>query len=257
MKDIILQAQNIVNRFGAQTVHDGISFDIRRGEVLGIVGGSGSGKSVLLRCLMGLRAPDQGSVTIAGQRVDELTPAETVALFGVLFQQGALFSSMTVLQNVMLPMLEHTPLSEAECRRIASLKLALAGLPPESASKYPSELSGGMIKRAALARALALDPQILFLDEPTSGLDPLSANAFDELIRELNQSLGVTVVMVTHDLNTLFDVCDRAAVLVDRNITINTLSKIVKDPNPWIQAFFQGARGKSAAQTAEDPHATR
>ncbi len=249
--EIILSAQGIVNRFGAQTVHDHVSFEVRQGEILGIVGGSGAGKSVLLRTMTGLRAPDAGEVRIKGRPVRSIKPADSATLFGVLFQQGALFSSMTVLQNIMFPLKEHTDLSEEASLRLAQLKLALAGLPPEAGNKYPSELSGGMIKRAALARALAMDPYILFLDEPTAGLDPESASGFDALILELNQSLNVTVVMITHDLDTLFAICDRVAALIDRKVIIDRLSELAHLENPWLQSFLHGPRARGARWAAE------
>ncbi len=256
--EAILTAENIVNRFGSQTVHDVVNLTINRGEIVGVVGGSGSGKSVLLKTLIGLHRPDKGTVTIDGTKLDKLKPAQVASLFGVLFQQGALFSSMTVAANIMLPMAEHTTLKLPEREQLAALKLAMVGLPTETATKMPSELSGGMVKRASLARALALDPAILFLDEPTSGLDPLAANEFDQLIKQLNQSLGITIVMVTHDLNSLFSVCDRTAVLVDKHIVIDTLPRILENDNPWIQQFFGGARGHGAALTAkEETHAER
>jgi phospholipid/cholesterol/gamma-HCH transport system ATP-binding protein len=253
-EDIILRVEQVVNRFGEQIVHDGVNLTVRRGEIVGIVGGSGSGKSVLLKTIVGLHKPNEGKVTIDGQIIDEIAPADIAALFGVLFQQGALFSSMTVARNIMLPLTEHTHLHEQERHMIAQLKLALAGLPPEAGVKYPSQLSGGMIKRASLARALALDPKILFLDEPTSGLDPVGASQFDELVKELNESLGITVIMITHDLDSLFGVCDRAAVLIDKKVTIDTLPNLVKNPHPWIQEFFNGPRGRAAILASENRH---
>jgi len=243
----IINIENVVNRFGKQVVHDGVSFTVERGEIIGIVGGSGSGKSVLLKTIIGLRKPDKGDVIIKGKSIGSITPAESASLFGVLFQEGALFSSMTVANNIKLPLLEHTNLLETDRAMIAQLKITLVGLPPETGTKYPSELSGGMTKRAALARALALDPEILFLDEPTSGLDPVAANEFDQLVKEINQSLGATVVMVTHDLDTLFGVCDRAAIIVDKKVVIDTLPNLLKNKNPWIQSYFHGPRGRAAA----------
>lgn len=247
----ILHIEGVVNRFGKQTVHDGVTFSIARGEIIGIVGGSGSGKSVLLKTIIGLRQPNEGNVLIEGRELKDIPSDEAASLFGVLFQQGALFSSMTVAQNIMLPMKEHTDLPEKEREVIAQLKLGLVGLPGETAVKFPSELSGGMIKRAALARALALDPDILFLDEPTAGLDPVAASDFDELIVELNRSLGVTVVMITHDLDTLFGICQRAAVLVDKKVIIDTLPNLLKNDHTWIKEYFRGPRARGAAMAME------
>ena len=242
----ILSAHNIVNRFGKQTVHDKLNLDVRRGEILGSAGGSGSGKSVLLKTLTGLRRPDGGKILLNGKPVDAIAQSEKAFLFGVLFQQGALFSSLSVAQNEMLPMREHTDLPPEEQETIAAMKLALAGLPPESGLKFPAELSGGMVKRAALARALALDPRILFLDEPTSDLDPLTASGIDELIVQLNQSLGITVVIVSHDLTTLFSVCDRVAVLVDGKIIVDTVDKLMHSRDPWTHDLFHGPRAQGA-----------
>jgi phospholipid/cholesterol/gamma-HCH transport system ATP-binding protein len=244
--ETILSASGIVNRFGAQVVHNKVSLDIQRGEILGIAGGSGSGKSVLLKTLTGLHHPNSGKVLIEGRSVEALEGAEQASLIGVLFQQGALFSSLSVAQNVMLPMREHTKLADTDQERIAAMKLALVELPPENGIKFPAQLSGGMIKRAALARALALDPRILFLDEPTSGLDPLAASGIDELIVRLNQGLGVTVVIVTHDLTTLFTVCHRVAVLVDRKIIVDTLDNLLRSDQPWVRDFFHGTRAQGA-----------
>jgi phospholipid/cholesterol/gamma-HCH transport system ATP-binding protein len=250
----ILSARGIVNRFGKQVVHDEISLDIAPGEIFGIAGGSGSGKSVLLKTLTGLRQPDAGEVLLNGKAVRSIGTAERAYLIGVLFQQGALFSSLSVVQNVMLPMREHTPLPDGEQERIAAMKLALAGLPAESAIKFPSALSGGMVKRAALARALALDPKMLFLDEPTSDLDPIAASGIDALIRQLNDSLGITVVIVTHDLTTLFTVCGRIAVLVDRKITIDTADKLMNSDVPLIHEFFHGTRAQGAMKARKIGH---
>lgn len=250
----IVSARNIVNRFGTQKVHDKISFDILRGEILGIAGGSGSGKSVLLKTLTGLHRPDSGEVLVGGKSVDAIGPAEKASLFGVLFQQGALFSSLSVAQNVMLPMREHTDLPPEEQESLAAMKLALAGLSIDSGVKFPSELSGGMVKRAAFARALALDPRILFLDEPTSDLDPLTAGGIDALIAQLNRSLGITVVIVTHDLTTLFTVCSRLAVLVDREITVGTLDRLMRSDQPWIHEFLHGPRAQGAMSARKHSH---
>lgn len=250
----ILSARGIVNRFGKQEVHDGISLDVRPGEVLGIAGGSGSGKSVLLKTLIGLHRPNAGEVLLNGKSIETLDPAEKASLIGVLFQQGALFSSLSVAQNIMLPMREHTDLPPEEQQRLVSLKLALAGLSAETGVKFPSELSGGMVKRAAFARAIALDPRILFLDEPTSDLDPLTASGIDALIRQLNQSLGLTIIIVTHDLATLFTVCDRVAVLVGGKITIGTVDELMHSKQPWIHEFLHGPRAQGALTARKRSH---
>jgi len=249
-QDIILSVRHVTNRFGKQTVHDDISLDVARGEIVGIAGGSGSGKSILLKTMTGLHRPNAGEVHIAGKFVNDITPSESAALLGVLFQGGALFSSLSVEQNIMLPLREHATLSEEHRAMLAQLKLALVGMPEDSASKNPAELSGGMTQRVALARAIAMDPMILFLDEPTSGLDPLNADGFDELIMDLNRSMGMTVVMATHDLDTLFSICDRVAVLVDKKIITDTLPGLLKNDNPWIKEFFHGPRAQGAVIAA-------
>jgi phospholipid/cholesterol/gamma-HCH transport system ATP-binding protein len=243
----LLEVQGIVNRFGAQIVHNGIDMQVYEGEVFGIIGGSGSGKSVLLRTILGLRKPNAGSVRFLGRELGSLNAAELHALkasYGVTFQQGALFSSLSVRQNVQLPMLEHLRLTARALDELALLRLQLVGLPAEAAAKYPAQLSGGMIKRAALARALALDPVLLFLDEPTSGLDPISAAAFDELVIYLRRELKLTVVMITHDLDTIFRICSRVGVIVEGRMISDTLEAIVNNPHPWIQAYFHGARAR-------------
>lgn len=250
----ILCARGIVNRFGKQVVHDKLSLDVMPGEIIGIAGGSGSGKSVLLRTLTGLHRPDAGEVLLKGKPVESIAAAERAALIGVLFQQGALFSSLSVAQNVMLPMREHTTLPAVQQEQIAAMKLALTGLPADSGIKYPSALSGGMVKRAALARALALDPRILFLDEPTSDLDPIAASGIDALILQLNQILGITVVIVTHDLTTLLNVCGRIAVLVDKTVTVATADQLMKSDHPWIHDFFHGPRAEGAMKARETSH---
>lgn len=249
MSEPLLSVRNVVNRFGGQAVHDTISFDVTRGEIIGVVGGSGSGKSVLLRTMTGLHRPNSGEVRIAGRDVRSLAPHEIAKLFGVLFQQGALFSSLSVAENIMLPLREHTDLPPAVRERIAAMKLTLADLEPAVGAKFPNQLSGGMVKRAALARALALDPPILFLDEPTAGLDPLTASSFDALILKLNRSFGVTVVMVTHDLDSLLTLCDRIAVLVDRRVILDTVEGMMQHPHPWIHEYFHGPRARAVAWT--------
>ena len=250
----ILSARGIINRFGRQEVHDRIGLDILPGEIVGIAGGSGSGKSVLLKTLTGLHRPNAGEVRVDGRKLDAIGPMEKASLIGVLFQQGALFSSLSVAQNIMLPMREHTPLREDQQERIAAMKLELAGMSAETGLKFPSQLSGGMVKRAALARALALDPRILFLDEPTSDLDPLTASGIDALIQKLNQSLGVTVVIVTHDPTTLFTICHRVAMLVDRKLTIDTLDKLMRSDQPWIREFLHGRRAQGAMTARKQSH---
>ena len=244
----ILEVIGLVNRFGSQVVHDGLNMDVREDEVFGIVGGSGTGKSVLLRSILGLQRPQAGIIRIDGRDITKMTAAqlyEVKARYGVTFQQGALYSALTVTENVQLPMIEHVDIdAETRCE-LAMLKIRLAGLPADAAEKYPSQLSGGMIKRAALARALALDPKLLFLDEPTSGLDPISAAEFDELILYLQKELKLTVVMITHDLDTIFRTCNRVGVIVDRHMEVDTLDGIVNNPHPWIQAYFHGERARA------------
>jgi phospholipid/cholesterol/gamma-HCH transport system ATP-binding protein len=247
----IVSARGIVNRFGAQQVHDRLDLAVFAGEVVGIAGGSGSGKSVLLRTLIGLHRPNAGQVQIDGKAVEQLAPSEKALLLGVLFQQGALFSSLSVAQNIMLPMREHTRAPVHLQEQAAAMKLALVGLPADSATKSPAELSGGMAKRAALARALALDPRVLFLDEPTADLDALSATGIDELIQQLNQSLHLTVVLVTHDLATLFAVCDRVAVLVEGRLVVDTPPALLHANQPWIRQFLHGPRAQAAQKVRE------
>ena len=255
--NIVIRAHGVVNRFGAQTVHDGIDLEVRRGEVLGIVGGSGTGKSVLLRTLIGLQRPVAGQIEVLGRDILHLREAEQRELeqhFGVLFQDGALFSSLTVAQNIEVPLREHCKLQESLMAEIAATKIAMVGLPEEAGDKYPSQLSGGMRKRSGLARSLALDPEILFLDEPTAGLDPIAAAAFDRLIGDLKAGLGLTVVMATHDLDTLFAICDRVAVLVDKKIRVGTLVEHLQDPHPWIRAYFHCPRVRAALNGSDPQH---
>jgi phospholipid/cholesterol/gamma-HCH transport system ATP-binding protein len=235
-------------------VHDHLDVEVRRGEILGIVGGSGSGKSVLLKTLTGLRRPNHGKVLINGKPVESITDDEKAASIGVLFQHGALFSSLTVAQNVMLPLREYTDLARDEREKIVAMKLELAGFPADSAMKFPTELSGGMVKRAAFARALALDPEILFLDEPTSDLDPLTAGGIEALIRQLNESLGMTVVIVTHDVVTLFTLCDRIGMLVEKKIRVDTVEKLMRARDPWIHEFLHGPRAHGAMAIRKQSH---
>jgi phospholipid/cholesterol/gamma-HCH transport system ATP-binding protein len=253
----LLRARGIVNRFGSQTVHDGIDLDVLPGEILGIAGGSGTGKSVLLKTLIGLHRPDAGEVSIDGKRIGDIGPEEKAALIGVAFQQGALFSSLTVAQNIMLPIRLHTDLPQAEREKIAVMKLEMTGLSAATGAKFPGELSGGMVKRAAFARALALDPRLLFLDEPTSDLDPLAAGGIDELIQQVNRHLGITVVLVTHDLNTLFAVCSRVAILVEGRLTIGTLDELLESKQAWIRDFLHGPRAQRAANARNAHHGNR
>lgn len=248
----IIQVRNLLNQFGDHVVHENLDLDIYPGEIVGIVGGSGTGKSVLLRAILGLRPPNKGEITVFGKTLSSLKAKERSMVerrFGVLFQQGALFSSLTVIENIAMPLIEQAGLARNEAEQIAHLKMALAGLPSHSANLMPSELSGGMVKRAALARALALDPDILFLDEPTAGLDPIGASEFDQLILTLRDALGLTVCLVTHDLDTLYTICDRVAVLSQKKVIINDRLEVVENYNDkWVQEYFQGPRGRAAQQ---------
>jgi phospholipid/cholesterol/gamma-HCH transport system ATP-binding protein len=253
--DIVIRVKGVVTRFGAATIHDGINLEVRRGEVLGVVGGSGTGKSVLLRTIIGLTRPTAGGIEVFGHDMLRLSAAEQRQLeqrWGVLFQDGALFSSLTVAQNIEVPLREHYPMPEPLMDEIAACKIGMVGLPEDTAEKFPAQLSGGMRKRSGLARALALDPEILFLDEPTAGLDPISAADFDQLIRDLKASLGLTVFLVTHDLDTLFAICDRVAVLVDKKLRIGTLAQHLRDDHPWIHAYFHGPRGRAAQEASKE-----
>ncbi|WP_339080435.1 ATP-binding cassette domain-containing protein [Pseudomonas sp. TMP9] len=252
--EAIIQVRQLVNRFGSQTVHQNLDLDLYRGEVLGVVGGSGTGKSVLLRSILGLRRANSGSVRVFGEELLDLPPERRSQLerrFGVLYQRGALFSSLTVTENIALPLIEHAGLSRTSAERLALVKLALVGLAREAGDKYPTELSGGMVKRAALARALALEPEILFLDEPTAGLDPIGAAAFDQLILTLRDALGLSVFLVTHDLDTLYTICDRVAVLAEQRVLVaDRLDVVAATDNPWIDQYFHGPRGRAAEQAA-------
>lgn len=254
----IIRVRGLVNRFGAETVHDGLDLDVLRGEVIGIVGGSGSGKSVLLRTIVGLNRPAAGEVEVFGRDLLAMSDRQRRALenrWGVLFQDGALFSSLTVAQNIEVPIKEYYDMPLGLMDEISAVKVGLVGLPEDAGEKYPAQLSGGMRKRAGLARALALDPEIVFLDEPTAGLDPIAAGAFDELIRDLKASLGLTVFMVTHDLDSLFAICDRVAVLVDRKVRVGTLAQLLEDDHPWIRSYFHGPRGRAAQHSQAGPPA--
>lgn len=246
----VISVRGLKTRFGAQVVHDGIDLDVVKGEVIGLVGGSGTGKSVLLREIVGLMDPSAGRIQVLGKDTAELSESERLALqarWGMLFQDGALFSSLTVLENIKVPLKEHTKLPADLIDEIARVKVAMVGLAADAGDKYPSQLSGGMRKRAGLARALALDPEILFLDEPTAGLDPIGAAAFDELIGSLQKSLGLTVFMVTHDLDSLYAICDRIAVLVDKKLVIGTIDELLRQEHPWIHDYFHGPRGRAAS----------
>jgi phospholipid/cholesterol/gamma-HCH transport system ATP-binding protein len=242
-----------VSRFGTQVVHNGLSFEVRRNEIMGIVGGSGAGKSVLLHTILGLREPQAGTVEVFGRDIRGLSPAERIAMaraYGVTFQSGALVSSLSVAENIQLPLREAYTLLESVLDDLVQLNLSLVGLAPDVAGKYPSQLSGGMVKRAALARALALEPKLLFLDEPTSGLDPISAADFDALLLYLHGELKLTVVMITHDLDSLFRTCDRVSVIVDGRMVTDTLPGMLKSTNPWIHEYFHGPRARAAEQAA-------
>ncbi|WP_282338874.1 MULTISPECIES: ABC transporter ATP-binding protein [Pseudomonas] len=253
VSEAIVEVRDLSNRFGPQVVHEHLDLDIRRGEILAVVGGSGSGKSVLLRTLIGLNRPSAGSVRVFGEdllTLPEQRRSQLERRFGVLFQQGALFSSLTVIENIALPLIEHAGLSRASAERLAAVKLALAGLPANAGDKYPASLSGGMIKRAALARALALDPDILFLDEPTAGLDPIGAAAFDQLILTLREALGLSVFLVTHDLDTLYAISDRIAVLSQKRVLVaDRLEVVAAYDDAWIRDYFHGPRARAAEHT--------
>jgi phospholipid/cholesterol/gamma-HCH transport system ATP-binding protein len=252
--DPVVQVQGLVNRFGTQVVHDGLDMQVMPDEVFGIVGGSGTGKSVLLRTILGLQRPQAGVVRIDGHDITQMTEAQLRIVkshYGVSFQAGALYSGLTVKENIQLPMLEYLKLSERALDDLALLKICLVGLSPQAADKYPSELSGGMVKRVALARALALDPSLLFLDEPTSGLDPIGAAAFDDLVLYLQRELKLTIVMITHDLDSIFRTCNRVGVIVDGRMISDTLEGIVDNPNPWIQEYFHGERARARVEALQ------
>ncbi len=247
----LIRIRGLRNAFGEQVVHEGLDLDVKRGEILGVVGGSGTGKSVLMRSIIGLQTPEEGEVDVLGENMigrDEDEAKNIRRRWGILFQAGALFSTLTVAENVEVPLREYFHLSPTLIDEIASYKIAMSGLPPDAGPKYPSELSGGMVKRAGLARALALDPELLFLDEPTAGLDPIAAQNFDELILKLRDNLDLTVFLITHDLDTLYAICDRVAVLADKKVVaVGTIEQLLALDHPWIQEYFNGPRGRAAA----------
>jgi phospholipid/cholesterol/gamma-HCH transport system ATP-binding protein len=252
----VIRVRGLVSRFGTQIVHDGLDMEVRSNEVFGVVGGSGTGKSVLMRTILGLREPDGGTVELYGRDVRQLAAVDRSSLvrsYGVTFQNGALISSLTVAQNIQLPLREYYPASEKILDELAELNLGLVGLDVADGKKFPSQLSGGMVKRAALARALSLEPKLLFLDEPTAGLDPISAAAFDELLLYLHSQLRLTVVMITHDLDTLFQTCSRVGVIVDGRMITDTLDGMLENQNPWIHEYFHGPRARAAEKESQAP----
>ncbi|MEQ9663271.1 MAG: ABC transporter ATP-binding protein [Parasphingopyxis sp.] len=254
--ETVITVRGLRNAFGEQVVHESLDLDLYRGEILGVVGGSGTGKSVLMRSIIGLQQPEEGEIEILGQNVAEANESEYLDLrrrWGVLFQNGALFSTLTVAENVQVPLREfYKDLDEELLDEIASYKIVMSGLPVEAAPKFPSELSGGMRKRAGIARALALDPPLLFLDEPTAGLDPIGAAAFDQLILDLKESLDLTVFLITHDLDTLYAICDRVAVLADKKVIADgTIDELLATDHPWIQEYFDGPRARAALHAKE------
>ena len=250
----LIEIRGLLSQFGEQVIHKDLDLDVVRGEVLGVVGGSGTGKTVLLNSIIGLKEPEGGTIRIFGHDTSNLTAEQSADIerrTGTLFQQGALFSSLSVLDNVASPLIEHTRLPKSTIRELAEMKIAMVGLKPESHHQKPSELSGGMRKRVGLARALALDPELLFLDEPTAGLDPIGAAAFDELIRNLSDDLGLTVFMITHDLDSLYAICDKVAVLADKRVVATaTVQELERSDHPWIKEYFLGPRGRAATKSA-------
>ncbi|MFD1612457.1 ABC transporter ATP-binding protein [Sphingomonas tabacisoli] len=254
--DPVITVRGLKNSFGDQVVHEGLDLEVCRGEILGVVGGSGTGKSVLMRSIIGLQVPDEGEIEVFGEPIIGRDDAETVEIrkrWGILFQGGALFSTLTVAENVQVPLREFYPgLDQQLLDEISAFKVVMTGLPADAGPKYPAELSGGMRKRAGIARALALDPELLFLDEPTAGLDPIGAAHFDELTKSLRDTLGLTVFLITHDLDTLYAICDRVAVLADKKvIAVGTIPELLALDHPWIQEYFKGPRGRLAAVTEE------
>jgi len=249
-EDVLISVRGLRTQFGDHVVHDNLDLDVYRGEILGVVGGSGTGKTVMMNAILGLLQPKAGDIRLNGRLFDEMSAAERRRVdsrWGVLFQNGALFTSLNVLENVMAPLREHVDMPVSLMEEIAGMKIGLAGLKPEDATRFPAELSGGMRKRVALARALAMDPEILFLDEPTAGLDPIGAAAFDSLVLELSRALGLTIMMITHDLDSLYAICDRVAVLADKRVeAVAPLRELLDHPHPWIQEYFHGPRGRAA-----------
>lgn len=251
--EFAIRIRGLVNQFGDAVVHDRLDLDVQSGEILGVVGGSGTGKSVLMRSIVGLQIPKSGEIEVYGKSLDTITNEEESRdlrrRWGVMFQGGALFSTLSVAENIQVPLREYYPLMDQQLLdEIAAYKVAMVGLPPDAGPKFPAELSGGMVKRAGLARALALDPALLFLDEPTAGLDPIGAAKFDEVIRELADTLGLTVFLITHDLDTLYATCDRVAVLAEKKvIAVGTIAELLATEHPWIQDYFNGPRGRAAA----------
>lgn len=255
-QDYPVVVEGLRNSFGSHVIHENLDLTVRRGEILGVVGGSGTGKSVLMRSIIGLQEPDEGRVEVFGKSIWDHEPHAEIGVrsrWGVLFQGGALFSTLTVGENVEVPLKQFYPeLSDDLRAEIARFKVQLSGLPESAAYKYPAELSGGMRKRAGLARALALDPELLFLDEPTAGLDPIGAAAFDALTKELKETLGLTVFLITHDLDTLYEICDRVAVLAEKQvIAVGTIPELLATDHPWIQEYFNGPRGRAAKATRD------
>ncbi len=254
--ETVIRVRGLVSRFGDNLVHDGLDLDVRKGEILGVVGGSGAGKSVLLNSIIGLREPQAGRIEVLDVDVYGATDKQRRDLekrWGVLFQTGALFSALSIRENVGAPLVEHTQLPKRMVDDIAELKIAMAGLPSFAGRLQPAELSGGMKKRAGLARAIVMDPELLFLDEPTAGLDPISAEAFDRLIRNLSDNLGLTVFMITHDLDSLYAICDRVAVIADKTVVATApIPELEKSDHPWIKEYFLGPRGRAAQRTAGD-----
>jgi phospholipid/cholesterol/gamma-HCH transport system ATP-binding protein len=255
-EDIVIEVKGLRNSFGEQVIHDRLDLEVRRGEILGVVGGSGTGKSVLMRSIIGLQRPDEGEVRVFGEPMLDRDDAALQPIrkrWGILFQGAALFSTLTVAENVQVPLREFYPrLSERLLDEIAAYKIVMVGLPEDAGPKFPAELSGGMRKRAGIARALALDPELLFLDEPTAGLDPIGASAFDQLVLDLRDQLGLTVFLITHDLDTLYAICDRVAVIADKKvIAVGTIPELLALDHEWIQEYFRGPRGRAAEEAVE------